>query len=1104
MENLVPPVVAVIVTCDPGEWFEETLRAFAAQDYPELSVLVLDAGSEEDPTPRVAAALPGAYVRRLAENPGFGPTVNQVLDMVQGASHLLVCHDDVAPDPDVVHILVEESFRSNAGVVAPKLVAWDDERRLLHVGMAVDKGGAVVDRVDPLEIDHGQHDAVQDVFLAPGGCTLVRADLFAELGGYDPGIALMGEDLDLCWRAQIAGARVVVAPGARVRHLERLASGHRAVPASPSSPSADPHAKSRRLARPTLQALQRRHELRAVLSAYGPFHLVRVLPQLVVLATAETVVALLAGHRDRAAAVAGAWRWNWARRGELRSRRALVRAHRQLSDANVRRLQLHGSARLTAYVRRAVTHGLEVAHIGGEAEILEIDLPEETDQRPTKVFGFPLHPLVLLLAGLVVLIGSRQLLGLGLPYVGGFLPMPSAGELIHRFVAAWQPSGVGSTDPTSPATGILGAAAYVLGGSTGLLQKVLVLGSLPVGALGVSRLVRPFGSAWARVASTVAYLAVPVAYDAIATGRFDALVAYAAAPWIAARLARASGVAPFIATSSAPHHGARRAGLLSQALGLGIVDALACSLAPATGALVLVMTAALALAVVVTGLGARGSEDRGGVAVGAAAGRVVAVGAGATLVAVVLLAPWSIAVLSGPLRWQVLTGVPLDPASGPSWAQTLRLSIGPIGDTPLSYGMLGAAALPLLIGARRRLVWAGYAWVLTVAAFGLAWAEGRGWTGGLALDPQILLVPAAVGVALAIGLGAAAFERDLPSYRFGWRQGAVVLAAAAAAVGSLPVLVAAGSGRWDLPHIGYGEATTFMAARSPHGGFRVLWLADPRVLPGAGWSLLDGTAYALSGGGVPDATAVWATSDPGPATAVGQAVGEAQRGQTVRLGALLAPYAVRYVVLVDALAPVIPGYQVPQSHPSPPSLLAALETQSDLRQVVGQDGMHVFADDLAVPEFSRREAPLTPQAAATPGVTAATGLTGWVPVGNPRPSATALPERVPAGTLLLARAPPRAWEARGSRGVIPSGTAFGYAPRFDVPSPGGAVVVQARGSWVHGLEITAEVLLWVVVSLALIGRRRWLGTKVARHGRRGVVTVPPATPHLVAAGSESA
>ena len=229
MDTLAPPVVAVVVAHDPGPWFEETLASLAAQDYAELSVLILDAGSRDDLAGRVAAVLPTAFVRRFEENRGFGATVNEVRTMVEGADYFLVCHDDVALFPDAVHLMVEEAFRSNAGIVTPKVVSWDDPERLVHVGMTADKGGSVVDRVQPHEIDHGQHDAVRDVFVAPGGSSLIRADLFEEIGGFDPAIVAMGEDLDLCWRAQVVGARIIVAPDARVRHLEELAGGSRSV-----------------------------------------------------------------------------------------------------------------------------------------------------------------------------------------------------------------------------------------------------------------------------------------------------------------------------------------------------------------------------------------------------------------------------------------------------------------------------------------------------------------------------------------------------------------------------------------------------------------------------------------------------------------------------------------------------------------------------------------------------------------------------------------------------------------------------------------------------------------------------------------------------------
>ncbi|MGH9184763.1 MAG: glycosyltransferase, partial [Acidimicrobiales bacterium] len=191
-ETPAPAVVAVVVSHNPGPWFEETLAGLAGQDYPALSVLVIDAGSDADPAPRVAAVMPAAYVRRLDHNPGYGPATNEVLEVVEGATFYLLLHDDVALAPDVVRLMVEEAYRSNAGIVGPKLVRWDDPQRLLQVGLSVDKLGVPSSPVEPGELDQEQHDAVRDVFVVPGACTLVRADLFAVLGGFDPGIPLLG------------------------------------------------------------------------------------------------------------------------------------------------------------------------------------------------------------------------------------------------------------------------------------------------------------------------------------------------------------------------------------------------------------------------------------------------------------------------------------------------------------------------------------------------------------------------------------------------------------------------------------------------------------------------------------------------------------------------------------------------------------------------------------------------------------------------------------------------------------------------------------------------------------------------------------------------
>ena len=249
MESRAPAVVAVVVTTGPGPGLEATLASLVAQDYEELSLLVIANGETEHVPTRVSAVAPSAFVRILDENKGFATACNEASLMVEGSAFLLLCHDDVLLEHNAVQMMVEAAFRTNAGIVTPKIVAYEDPLILLHVGQTCDRFGVAHERVEPGEIDHGQQDLERDVFVAPGGVTLVRSDLFATLRGFDPLIPVLGEDLDLCWRAQVAGARIVVAPSAKVAHRETIATGERQVSA----------VGTRRASR---QDLQRRHQTR--------------------------------------------------------------------------------------------------------------------------------------------------------------------------------------------------------------------------------------------------------------------------------------------------------------------------------------------------------------------------------------------------------------------------------------------------------------------------------------------------------------------------------------------------------------------------------------------------------------------------------------------------------------------------------------------------------------------------------------------------------------------------------------------------------------------------------------------------------------------------
>ncbi|MPY96358.1 MAG: glycosyltransferase, partial [Acidimicrobiia bacterium] len=779
-----PSVVAVVVTHNPGPWFEGALGSLVSQDYPNLSVLVIDAASDTDPTRRVARVSPDVYVRRLGANPGYGAAANQALHMVEGASFYLLCHDDVALDPGAVRQLVEEAYRANAGIVGPKVVRWDEPARLLQVGLGSDKFGAPSPIAERDELDQAQHDGGRDVFAVPGGCVLVRADLFRELSGFDEEMTFHGEDLDLCWRAQVAGARVAVAPLARVRHLEAL--GERR-----------PDDRRR---------LQSRHRLRTVLGNYGLFYLLAILPQQVVLSLVEILVATVTGRWRNVADVVGAYLWNLRRlRSLLRKRRRNARV-RQVTDLQLRRMQVRGSARATTFIRHQWSGDRgEGPALARSSRQFVLAMRSSKAQQNAVVVG-------VLVA--IVAFGSRHLLTQRLPVVGELAALPGSGrDLLGEWLSGWRPVGLGAQ--ASPPTGLalFGLVETVLLGRANLVRSLLFVGLLPLGGLGMWRLLSPASArSRAAVAGLVAYLANPLPYSAIAAASWRGLAVYAACPWVLRRLALSAGVEPFVTPASVPRRPA-----WSATIGLGVVVGVLAMAYPAAPVLVLGIAVALALGSLLAG------RREGSL-------RLVAVGLGAAAIGAVLHFPWLLGGLDNNDP-DLSFGGRLAAEGGYSLGDALRFTAGDAIRSPLSWGVFLAALLPLAIGRGWRLAWAVRAWTVAAAPW-LLLALVRAEIFELRLPPaQVLLAPAAVGLALATGMGVLAFERDLPGYGFGWRQLVSMLSGVALALATLPVLAASFDGRWELPRGGYDRALRFQVDEAADlGEFRVLWIGDPAVL----------------------------------------------------------------------------------------------------------------------------------------------------------------------------------------------------------------------------------------------------------------------------------
>jgi GT2 family glycosyltransferase len=1050
-----PAVVAVVVTCDPGSWFEQVLASLAAQDYPNLSVLVVDAGSVGDPTERVAGVLPGAYVRRMNVRAGFGTAANEVLSLVEGASHLLICHDDVALDPDAVRLLVEEAFRSNAGIVTPKFVAWEDPDRLLAVGATTDKAGVLHQLVEPGELDQQQHDAVREVMIAPGGATLIRADLFAALGGYDPAVDQFGEDLDLSWRARVAGARVATVPAARVRHYQAFARGERPRWASSAA---------RRRAAGAAEA----HRIRTVLTCYRWFDLLWILPLAWAWSAGEAATSAAQGRMSEAGQVLWALVASWANPPQLWRSRRRVQRNRGARDSEIWRLQTRGNARFRSFVRARfedvrVPHGALPGRLGrtgyedaDDEEItgrVVVGAADRADRagRPARRYS---TTAIIVLFGVLVF-GSRSLLGHDLPAVGRIPDASTSWAGLWRaWWSNWQPTGLGVAAPSSPALGLLGLLGTALFGAVGTLQHVVVLAPLLVGPLGAYRAARWWRSQRGRLVALVAYAVVALPYNSLAGGHWGGLVAYGATPWVLGSLCRLSGEVPYPNVAASP--------AASRVVALGAVTAVVACVAPSY-----LFVEALAGVWLLGGSLLSGSVGRGV--------RTVGVSVAAAVVGAVLLFPWSASTLTS----EVSVLGPSDGAAGRlGLGQVMRFHTGPFGGGEIGFALLVVAALPLLIGRGWRLAWAARFWVLALASFAMAWAGSRGWVPALPVD--VVLAPAAAALAGSAALGVVAFELDLPGYRFGWRQLTAGVAALALAAACVPFLMASAGGRWRLPSADASSVLAFLpGARS--GDYRVLWVGYPDAIPLAGRQLEPGVAYATSLDGEPTTTDQWVSAQPGAAPQIAADLRLVQDGLTTKLGHLLSPAAVRYVVVPNHDGPSGSGAE---SEPVPGQLLAGLAAQTDLESLdVGDPNYSVFENSVWAPARSVLPASALASVLGPPGDRALQDLdlAGAAPVLTGPAESTR--GSVPAGaTVYLAYTRSDSWRLQVSGASVPPAPAFGWAMAFDVPAAAGAhasgtvtvpAVLAYRTPLLSRIAQLAGVLAWVVaLAIVVLGKRR--------------------------------
>jgi len=197
----------------------------SATAYPGFEIIVADNGSSDDSVSFLEKSYPAIRVIRFDTNYGFAKGYNEALKLVQ-ADYYAILNSDVEVEPGWLQPMVALLNGNNKlAACQPKILDFKNRKYFEYAGGAggwMDKFGYPFARgriFDVCEEDRGQYDDVSPVFWVSGAAMFIRSSVFHEVKGFDEYFFAHQEEIDLCWRLQLAGYQLSSCPQSVVYHV---------------------------------------------------------------------------------------------------------------------------------------------------------------------------------------------------------------------------------------------------------------------------------------------------------------------------------------------------------------------------------------------------------------------------------------------------------------------------------------------------------------------------------------------------------------------------------------------------------------------------------------------------------------------------------------------------------------------------------------------------------------------------------------------------------------------------------------------------------------------------------------------------------------------
>ncbi len=198
-----PRVSIIIANFNGLRWFDVCMSSIRNQTYKNIEIIIVDNGSSDGSVQYISHEFPECKVLINKNNLGYGQANNLGVKLSTG-EYLFFLNNDTELNPDTISKLIEFCENNNVDITGPQI--YDFSGKDIYAGKT-------------LSIDFtGYLGWGKKTFFIEGCGLVIKKKIFLSLGMFDKDYFMYSEDIDLCWRALIAGYKVELCKSAQMRH----------------------------------------------------------------------------------------------------------------------------------------------------------------------------------------------------------------------------------------------------------------------------------------------------------------------------------------------------------------------------------------------------------------------------------------------------------------------------------------------------------------------------------------------------------------------------------------------------------------------------------------------------------------------------------------------------------------------------------------------------------------------------------------------------------------------------------------------------------------------------------------------------------------------